>query len=103
MITEEAVRSYRTDGFVVVPGMLDAALLAEVRSVIAEIVAGAANVDAHNEVYDLEPGHTRAEPKVRRIKAPHKVHPLFDRLGTPAAGRLDHAGSDRAGAAAVRR
>jgi len=42
------------------------------------LVAGAAAVDTHTAVYDLEPGHTRAEPKVRRIKSPHKVHPAFD-------------------------
>jgi ectoine hydroxylase-related dioxygenase (phytanoyl-CoA dioxygenase family) len=80
MLTDEAVQAYHADGFIVVPDVLDAPTLAELRGVIAEIVAGAANVDAHNDVYDLEPGHTRAEPKVRRIKAPHKVHPLFNRL-----------------------
>ncbi|HEY1856665.1 phytanoyl-CoA dioxygenase family protein [Acidocella sp.] len=80
MITDDMVQTYRADGFVVVPDVLDAPTLAEMRGVIAEIVAGAADVDAHNEVYDLEPGHTRAEPKVRRIKTPHKVHKLFDQL-----------------------
>jgi len=48
------------------------------RQVIADLVAGAAAVDTHTAVYDLEPGHTRTEPKVRRIKSPHKVHPAFD-------------------------
>ena len=80
MITDDVVQTYRADGFVVVPDVLDAPTLAEMRGVIADIVAGAADVDAHNEVYDLEPGHSRAEPKVRRIKAPHKVHPLFNRI-----------------------
>ena len=34
----------------------------------------------HNDVYDLEPGHTPEAPRVRRIKAAHKVHPAFDAL-----------------------
>ena len=38
---------------------------------------GAAQVAAHTDVYDLEPGHTPASPRVRRIKAPHKVDPAF--------------------------
>src|SRR5262249_13847409 len=54
--------------------------LVEIRDVIATLVRGAAEVDAHTAVYDLEPGHTRGAPQVRRIKQPHKVHPAFDRV-----------------------
>ena len=32
---------------------------------------------AHTDVYDLEPGHTPATPKVRRIKLPHTHTPVF--------------------------
>jgi ectoine hydroxylase-related dioxygenase (phytanoyl-CoA dioxygenase family) len=80
MISQAEVDAYNRDGFIVVPEVLGKAELAEIRTVIAEIVAGAAKVTAHDDVYDLEPGHTPAEPKVRRIKTPHMVHPLFDRL-----------------------
>jgi phytanoyl-CoA hydroxylase len=79
-IDEAGVAAYRRDGFAVVPDVLGAAELAEVRGVIAEVVAGASQVDTHDDVYDLEPGHTRAAPKVRRIKTPHKVHQVFDRV-----------------------
>jgi len=44
--------------------------------VLAELVAGAANVTEHTDVYDLEPGHTSENPRVRSIKAPHRVHPI---------------------------
>src|SRR6202035_5166192 len=78
-MTSDALRNvYQRDGFIVVPDLLGAAELSELREIIAELVAGAAAVDTHTAVYDLEPGHTRAEPKVRRIKTPHKVHPAFD-------------------------
>ena len=70
--------AYQRDGFIVVPDLLGPAELTELRQIITELVAGAAAVDTHTAVYDLEPGHTRAEPKVRRIKTPHKVHPAFD-------------------------
>jgi ectoine hydroxylase-related dioxygenase (phytanoyl-CoA dioxygenase family) len=70
--------AYRRDGFVVVPDLLGPEQLAGIRRVIAELVAAAAEVDTHTAVYDLEPGHTRAQPQVRRIKQPHKVHPAFD-------------------------
>jgi ectoine hydroxylase-related dioxygenase (phytanoyl-CoA dioxygenase family) len=69
--------AYDRDGFVVVPDLLGPEALAELRGVIADLVAASAAVDTHTAVYDLEPGHTRAEPRVRRIKTPHKVHPAF--------------------------
>ena len=37
---------------------------------LAELVAGAAQVAENNDVYDLEPSHTPAMPRVRRIKTP---------------------------------
>lgn len=80
MIDADMVAAYRRDGFIVVPDVLDAGELNEIGSVIKRLVAGAAEVDDHNDVYDLEPGHSRASPKVRRIKTPHKVDPVFDRV-----------------------
>lgn len=80
MISRDQVADYRRDGFVVVPDLLDGAELGTIRQVITELVAGAAAVEAHTDIYDLEPGHTRETPRVRRIKTPHKVHPVFDKL-----------------------
>jgi phytanoyl-CoA hydroxylase len=65
---------------IVVPEVLGKETLAEVRTVIAELVAGSANTLEHTDIYDLEPGHTAEQPRVRRIKAPHKVHAIFDQI-----------------------
>src|SRR5580693_6695237 len=80
MIPESMVRAYERDGVIVVPEVLDTDTLQRVRNVIAELVAGAADVTEHTDVYDLEPGHTREAPRVRRIKTPHKVHPIFNEI-----------------------
>ncbi|MBR1123546.1 phytanoyl-CoA dioxygenase family protein [Bradyrhizobium lablabi] len=80
MISEQQVQAYKRDGVIVVPEVLDAGTLARVRAVIAELVAGAAKTTEHTDVYDLEPGHTPENPRVRRIKAPQKVHPIFDEI-----------------------
>jgi ectoine hydroxylase-related dioxygenase (phytanoyl-CoA dioxygenase family) len=80
MISEKDVQAYRRDGFIVVPDVLGADTLAEVRKVIAELVAGSVKTLEHTDVYDLEPGHTAENPRVRRIKAPQKVHPIFDQI-----------------------
>jgi len=80
MISDETVQAYRRDGVIVVPEVLDKNTLEKVRSVLTELVAGAAGVTEHTDIYDLEPGHSPENPRVRRIKAPHKVHPIFDEI-----------------------
>lgn len=77
MLTEKQVASYRENGFLVVENVFDAGTLDRIRSVIAGLVQKAAGVKTHNDVYDLEPTHTPENPRVRRIKTPHKVDPLF--------------------------
>ena len=80
MIGEREVQAYKRDGVIVVPDVLDSRTLARMRQVVAELVAAAAATTEHTDVYDLEPGHTPADPRVRRIKAPHKVHAVFDEV-----------------------
>ncbi|HVB68718.1 MAG TPA: hypothetical protein VNE67_12770 [Acetobacteraceae bacterium] len=65
MIGSNLVAAYRRDGFIVVPDVLDADTLAATRAVIAQLTAASAEVTAHDEVYDLEPSHSRAAPRVR--------------------------------------
>src|SRR6201985_1621022 len=77
MISEKDVQAYKRDGVIVVPEVLDAAALGQVRSIIADLVAGSAKTLEHTDVYDLEPGHTAESPRVRLIKTPHKGHGLF--------------------------
>lgn len=80
MLNADQISRYRDEGFIVVPDLVDQAELAGMRAVIGGLVAAAARVDAHDEVYDLEPGHRRDAPRVRRIKSPHKVDAVFDRV-----------------------
>jgi len=64
MISEQDVQAYKRDGVIMVPDVLGADTLAELRSVIAELVAGSATILEHTDVYDLEPGHTAENPRV---------------------------------------
>jgi len=47
------------------------------RSGLARFLEGAGEVDHNDDKYDLEDSHTRGNPRVRRIKAPHKLDPAF--------------------------
>jgi len=79
-LSPDLVAAYRRDGFVVVPDVLSPAEVADLRAATDRIVAGAAAVTGSDAVYDLEPSHTPADPRVRRIKLPHTVDPVYDRL-----------------------
>ncbi len=85
MLSKESVDFYRSQGFVLVPDMLDASDLAEAKAVLDRLLAGAANVTQHDHVYDLEPSHTPGHPQVRRIKNPHQVDAVFLKIAQAPA------------------
>jgi ectoine hydroxylase-related dioxygenase (phytanoyl-CoA dioxygenase family) len=76
-IGPDAVARYRRDGVIVVEGLLDDATRQRMKRVLSDLIEGARGVRAHDDVYDLEPMHTAQQPRVRRIKKPHVVHPVF--------------------------
>ena len=79
MLSSRQVQSYRDHGYLAVPGVLSAAEVAELQRVTDELVDASRGVAAHTDVYDLEPGHSAAEPRVRRIKSPDRQHEVYAR------------------------
>jgi ectoine hydroxylase-related dioxygenase (phytanoyl-CoA dioxygenase family) len=77
MLTRDQVQSYRTDGYLVIENVLSEADLESLRRVVEGLVEASRSVTEHDSVYDLEPTHTPEAPRVRRIKEPHNVHPVF--------------------------
>jgi ectoine hydroxylase-related dioxygenase (phytanoyl-CoA dioxygenase family) len=76
-VDRETIERYRHDGYIVVEGLLDDVTRQRMKQVLAELIERARGVTRHDDVYDLEPTHSAAEPRVRRIKKPHLVHPVF--------------------------
>jgi ectoine hydroxylase-related dioxygenase (phytanoyl-CoA dioxygenase family) len=77
VISDRDVAFYRENGYLLVEDVLDSSTRARMKTVIADLIAKAKGVAQHNEVYDLEPSHTPQSPRVRRIKKPHVVNPVF--------------------------
>lgn len=80
MLTPAQIDEYNRVGAIVVPDVLSPAELAELREVTEGFVARSAALTTHDDIYDLEDSHTPAQPRVRRIKAPHLHHPAYARL-----------------------
>jgi ectoine hydroxylase-related dioxygenase (phytanoyl-CoA dioxygenase family) len=80
VISDQDVARYREQGYIVVPDVVDRVTLARIHAWVDEIIAKSKGVTQHTDVYDLEPIHTPQNPCVRRIKTPHKLHPMFMEL-----------------------
>jgi ectoine hydroxylase-related dioxygenase (phytanoyl-CoA dioxygenase family) len=80
MISEQDVAFYRDNGYLVVPDVLSQAEVEALRRVTDEFVERSRTLTEHNKIYDLEDSHSAAEPRVRRIKAPHQWHDVYRRM-----------------------
>ena len=79
MLTAQQVQQYHDTGYLAVPDVLSGDEVAELQRVTEELVAASGSVSTHTDLYDLEPTHSAAEPRVRRIKNPNLHHPTYDR------------------------
>src|SRR5277367_3385 len=79
MLTDAQRAAYGHDGFIIVPDVFSAEDVAELRRVTDEFVSASATVTANDPVYDLEDTHSADEPRVRRLKAPQAIHPVYMR------------------------
>lgn len=68
MLTPQQIESYRRDGYLLIPRLIDGSQLAELRSITDRVVAEARGVEANDDLYDLEPSHSASLPRVRRLK-----------------------------------
>jgi ectoine hydroxylase-related dioxygenase (phytanoyl-CoA dioxygenase family) len=80
VINQQDVSFYREQGYLVVNNVLNEEEVKALRSDLDKVVEDARSVRENNDVYDLETTHTPDNPRVRRIKHPHKVMPTVMKL-----------------------
>jgi phytanoyl-CoA hydroxylase len=80
MINQQDVMFYQDQGYLVVENVLSTSEVSALRLDLERMVAAAASVSENNEVYDLEDTHSVDNPRVRRVKEPHKVMPSVESL-----------------------
>jgi ectoine hydroxylase-related dioxygenase (phytanoyl-CoA dioxygenase family) len=79
MLTQEQINFYHKNGYISVENVLTEEEIADLRRVTDEFVEKSRSVTQHTDVFDLEPGHTPENPRVRRIKSPASHHIVYDR------------------------
>jgi ectoine hydroxylase-related dioxygenase (phytanoyl-CoA dioxygenase family) len=77
MISDKEANFYHENGYIVVDDVYSMDEVNAMRAVVEELVEKSREVSDHNDIYDLEPAHSPENPRVRRIKEPFKVHPLY--------------------------
>jgi len=80
MLTAEQIAFYQANGYLVLEGLIPADRIAAVRGEVERLVEGARGRTESDDLYDLEDSHRPDRPRVRRIKHPNTVSPVFDAL-----------------------
>ena len=80
VLTRAQVDEYNEVGAIVVPDRLSKDDLSAIHSEIDRFMEEARGLDASNDRLDLEDSHSRDAPRVRRIKLPHTISDIFNKL-----------------------
>ncbi len=79
-LSQSQINLYRTHGYLSVENVLSPDEVAELGRVTDEFVEQSRAVSANTPVYDLEPGHSATQPRVRRLKNPAAHHAVYDQM-----------------------
>ena len=85
ILTESQRETYFDQGYLSLPGFLDNALLKRIVDVSAAFVEESKNYDKSDAKFDLEPKHSAAAPRVRRLSFPVAHHEVFKSLAFDSA------------------
>ena len=74
---ESLKNNYEKQGFVFVENLFDETNVIEFQRVTEELIEQSRGHQKSDEKFDLEPDHSQTNPRVQRIKVPHKQHKVF--------------------------
>lgn len=79
MISEQQIKFYRDHGYLGVEQVYSKAEVADLRRVTDEFVEKSREITGNDEVFDIEPTHTREQPQLRRLKNTARLHEVYRR------------------------
>jgi hypothetical protein len=77
VLTGDQVARYREDGWLAVPGLVGDDWLRRLRAVTDEFLDQSRALTESNVVFDLDAGHSAAEPRLRRLSSPTDLHDTY--------------------------
>ena len=76
-LSQKQRERYFEDGFLLLERIIPEEWLQRLRGATDELVERSRDVQRSDAVFDLEPDHTRAAPRLRRVSSPVDQHPAF--------------------------
>jgi ectoine hydroxylase len=77
ILTAAQREQYLDEGWLAVPGLVDADWLARLRAVTDEFLDQSRTLTESNVIFDLDVGHSAAEPRLRRLTSPTDLHETY--------------------------
>jgi ectoine hydroxylase-related dioxygenase (phytanoyl-CoA dioxygenase family) len=77
MLSQPDIDFYNEHGYLMVENAISQQQLTKLREVTYDLIEKSRPITESNGVYDLDEGHSPNQPRLTRIKLPHKQHPYF--------------------------
>lgn len=76
-LNSEQIIQYEETGYLIVRDVLDGSQIGELQSITDEFIDRSRSMTESDGVIELDDGHAADQPRIRRIKSPHKHHPAY--------------------------
>ncbi len=79
MLTDDQINAYHENGYIAIDNVLTMSEVEELRDVTDEFFEKARGLTENDDHFELEPTHSKENPKLRHIIFPYKIHPAYDK------------------------
>ena len=77
VLTQKQRESYFEYGYLLLEGMISDTWIASLRAATTEVINESRKISKSDETWDLEPGHSKEDPRLRRLSSPNDHNPAY--------------------------
>ena len=77
VLTQKQREFYFEYGYLLLEGMISDTWIASLRAATTEVINESRKISKSDETWDLEPGHSMEDPRLRRLSSPNDHHPAY--------------------------
>ena len=77
VLTQKQREFYFEYGYLLLEGMISDTWIASLRAATTEVINESRKISKSDETWDLEPGHSKEHPRLRRLSSPNDHHPVY--------------------------
>ncbi len=77
MLTKHQIQDYNKNGFIVIEELLTKDEINKTRSLIDQFIEESREINESDNIFDLEEGHSKDNPRLTRVKQPHLINIHF--------------------------